>query len=213
MRGGLSLDSSAASTCRCPYCGALIHVDDEYLEYERRRRADTESKLRELDAESALRLKELRSATAEKLKASMIEHAGEWFWVLILIGICVIFVVWSIAVPNSVSDMLPIILLIVVIFVGLNLESIQSKRDNAAKAAAGYIAAPMGSSDVVGKNCEDVKSQFESAGFTNVSVVRGKSSFLGLKAGEVQSVTIDGSTAYAGHLYKPDVRVIITHKT
>ena len=120
-------------------------MDDEDLEYERRRRADTESKLRELDAKSALRLKELRSATAEKLKASMIEHAGEWFWVLILIGICVIFVVWSIAVPNS--------------------------------------------------------------------VVRGKSSFLGLKAGEVQSVTIDGSTAYAGHLYKPDVRVIITHKT
>lgn len=191
--GGLSLDSSAASTCRCPYCGALIHVDDEDLEYERRRRADTESKLRELNAESALRLKELRSATAEKLKANIIEHSGQWFvalfGILILIGMCVALVVWS------------------------NIESIQSKQDNAAKAAAGYIAAPMGSSDAEGKNYEDVKSQFESAGFTNVSVVRGKSSFLGLKAGEVQSVTIDGSTAYAGHLYKPDVRVIITHKT
>lgn len=101
----------------------------------------------------------------------------------------------------------------VALVVWSNIESIQSKQDNAAKAAAGYIAAPMGSSDAEGKNYEDVKSQFESAGFTNVSVVRGKSSFLGLKAGEVQSVTIDGSTAYAGHLYKPDVRVIITHKT
>ena len=168
-------------------------MDDEYLEYERRHRADTESKLRELNAESALRLKELRSATAEKLKANIIEHSGQWFvalfGILVLIGMCVALVVWS------------------------NIESIQSKQDNAAKAAAGYIAAPMGSSDAEGKNYEDVKSQFESAGFTNVSVVRGKSSFLGLKAGEVQSVTIDGSTAYAGHLYKPDVRVIITHKT
>ena len=112
MRGGLSLDSSAASTCRCPYCGALIHVDDEDLEYERRRRADTESKLRELNAESALRLKELRSATAEKLKANIIEHSGQWFvalfGILVLIGMCVALVVWS------------------------NIESIQSKQDNAA---------------------------------------------------------------------------------
>ncbi len=75
---------------------------------------------------------------------------------------------------------------------------------------------PSSGSDLQGENYEDVMAQLEAAGFTNIETRKIDDLITGwlTKDGEVEEVSIDGSTDFgAGRSYPSDARVVITYHT
>lgn len=82
--------------------------------------------------------------------------------------------------------------------------------------SSSQINPPSGSSDLDGKNYEDVVTQFKSAGFTNVSAEADPDLVVGLlhDDGDVEEVSIDGDTDFeSSEEFDPAVKVVIRYHT
>ena len=78
------------------------------------------------------------------------------------------------------------------------------------------IKVSVSSSQVKGKDYQDIESAFRGDGFTNITVEPITDLVTGwlTKDGSVESVSIDGSTQFtAGKKYSPDVAIIISYHT
>lgn len=78
------------------------------------------------------------------------------------------------------------------------------------------IKVPSSSSDYKGQNYEEVISDIEGAGFTNVNVAILDDLITGwmTKDGEVEAVSVDGDTEYnANARYSNDVEIVVTYHT
>lgn len=78
------------------------------------------------------------------------------------------------------------------------------------------IGLPFSSRNLKGKKYETILKQLQNAGFSNVRTEARYDLLLGWlrKDGEVESVTVDGSSTFsAGDFCQPDVEIIITYHT
>lgn len=78
----------------------------------------------------------------------------------------------------------------------------------------GQVKPPISSSSVSGKNYQDVVTQFEKAGFTDITIEPLGDLILGLLngGGDVAEVSIEGDARYSeGSWYSPDAKVVIRY--
>ena len=80
----------------------------------------------------------------------------------------------------------------------------------------GKIRVNYSASDFEGSNYEEVVSQLEKQGFTNITTIPVDDLITGwvTKDGEVEKVEIDGySTFSSSSRFLPDVEIVVTHHT
>ena len=102
--------------------------------------------------------------------------------------------------------------LIVVIVVLAIIGSLSEDEDN----HDGKVKVPITSSSASGKNYEDIVTQFEKAGFENITTKEITDLITGWvnKDGEVESVSIDGDTDYdSNDWFEKDAKVVISYHT
>lgn len=78
------------------------------------------------------------------------------------------------------------------------------------------IHSPMSSNDIKNKNFQEVVSQFEDAGFENIETETVQDLILGwlTKDGEVEQVSVDGSTSFSKDtLFDRNAKIIVTYHT
>lgn len=80
------------------------------------------------------------------------------------------------------------------------------------KSREGKITVPFSPSYAVSENCNDIKTELEAAGFTNIKLVESDDGWL--ESGDVISVTVDNVDDYKkGSYFKPEVTVVITYSS
>lgn len=80
----------------------------------------------------------------------------------------------------------------------------------------GDVRTPLKAKDCEDKDYEDVKRQFEEAGFTNITLEKDEDLKIAVlhDDGDVESVTVDGDKKFdKGDKYSPDAEVVITYHT
>lgn len=110
------------------------------------------------------------------------------------------------------------ILVVIMLFLmmSLGIKSCSQKRAIKKAEANGMVSIPVSASTTIGKNYEDVKMQFETAGFTNVVLEKQPDLVLGLFSsdGDVASISINGDTEFTSGTYvSSDSLVKITYHT
>ena len=87
---------------------------------------------------------------------------------------------------------------------------------NESKDSAGKISVNISSSELVGENYEDVVSNLENAGFTNIETEVLDDLVTGwlTKDGEVEKVEIDGTTPFSSDSkFEPNAKIVVTYHT
>lgn len=157
----------------CPYCESKTHI--ELSSSAKKAKYERDIEINRQNAERDVRIFN-RQVEAEEKKRNDKN-------IFILIGLLVV--------------------MMLILMMSMGIRSCSQKRAIKKAEANGMVSVPVSASTTIGKNYEDVKMQFETAGFTNVVLEKQADLVLGLFSsdGDVASVSINGDTEFTSGTY------------
>lgn len=199
----------------CSYCGTkvLIQNDNEYIY-----RHIDEAKIKKVENDSAIRLKELEMEETRYNQNSKIHNIITKIWLVVSLVLIIIAV--GIMFFSKYGSLYGFSFLFYVCgpIIGggahLVFNVIPDKENNQVMLQKGGIRLPKDIFPYSEKNYETVYTYLKNAGFQNVTCVNMRDLTFGIfqKPGKIESISINGETVRSGgKAYLPDVPIIITY--
>ncbi len=200
----LTVDDNNREFAFCQYCGAKIMLDD----YRSTHRVVDEAKIKQVETERIIRLRELEieEREIEKVrKGTMLAYGVAAVSCVIGALICIFFPlggVWGI-----------IIGVYIAMFTYMKGDENRKKRKEAQYARSGMIKLSLTVADCEKKDYRVIEAAFRSCGFINIQTINKGDLTTGIlkKPGIVEAVTVNGEDPKIGEWYNPNSLVVIIY--
>lgn len=211
----LTIDDQDREFAFCQYCGAKIMLDD----YRSTQRIVDEAKMRQVEADREIRLRELKIKEAQMHQRNQLRKILTYIWIGSIFAVALLcLIVWGIGGEDGGLYAFGCLFYIGGPIVGggayLIFKVIPEKEDEKELVQNGGIKFPRNLGELSEQNYVTIQQKLLSAGFRNVTCINMHDVTLGLlqKPGMVESITVNGENVVSGgKIYMPDVPIVITY--